>query len=435
MNDLILRQARVVRSHGIEVADLAINGETITEIAPTLSGSARVEIAAENQWLFPGFIDAHVHFNEPGRADWEGLETGSLALAAGGGTCFFDMPLNSDPPVLDVTAFEAKRQLAEEKSRLDFALWGGLCPGYLDAIEPLAAAGAIGLKAFMPNSGIAEFPAVDPETLRKGMIRAARVNLLVAVHAEDSAILERAQSQASGTTLRDFFASRPQEAESTAVRIACELAGETGCRLHVVHVSCVAALAEIEKARKAGVDVTAETCPHYLLFDEARAETIGARAKCAPPLRPADEVAALRQALREGRFDTVGSDHSPAPPAMKLGEDFFQIWGGIAGCQHAWPALVGSLAPEDYPLAAALIAENVGRRFGLQKGRIDIGSDADFALLEIASQPPIQSTDLKYRHAISLYEGFRPGARVQATWRRGERLADSVTSRGKFLRP
>src|SRR3954470_15750135 len=173
--DLLIRGGDVVTPDGVRRSDVAVQNGTIVELSPELSGAARETIDASSLHVFPGLIDPHVHFNEPGRTDWEGFATGSSALAAGGGTCFFDMPLNSSPPTLDGPSFDLKRAAAEANSRTDFALWGGLTPGNLDRIEELGDRGAVGFKAFMSNSGIDEFPAVDVDSLRRGMFTAARL--------------------------------------------------------------------------------------------------------------------------------------------------------------------------------------------------------------------------------------------------------------------
>ena len=440
MNDLIIRNALVVDGGTVRASDVAVTDGRITAVGPSLAGSARRELDGSGLQAFPGFIDAHVHFNEPGREDWEGLATGSAALALGGGTCFFDMPLNSDPPVLDRGQFEAKRGLATQRSMLDFALWGGLCPGHTNRIDEMAEAGAVGFKAFLCPSGIAEFPETDPATLREGMKRAKRWNLPVAVHAEDPAVLAKVRT--AGVTMRDFLASRPKKAEVEAVRWACEAAGETGASLHVVHVSCAEALAEVTSAKQAGVDVTAEVCPHHLLFNADDAVRIGARAKCAPPLREQADVLGLWNAL--GEVTSIGSDHSPAPPDRKTGEDFFAIWGGIAGCQHAFPSFLGAFCrrgPDRLAEAAGWLARNPATRFRLgKKGRIAPGFDADFCLVKFGKFAPIVASDLVYRHKMSLYEGCRPTCRVVHVFRRGEGLVQNGAlfpprTAGAFVRP
>ncbi|MFZ4683445.1 MAG: allantoinase AllB [Terrimicrobiaceae bacterium] len=445
MSNLILRNAQLVLDSGIIRGEVAVEDGVITEVGPAISEVSAMDLDVCGAFVFPGFIDAHVHFNEPGREQWEGLSTGSAALAAGGGTTFFDMPLNSDPPVLNADEFHRKRKLAEEKSLLDFALWGGLCPGQTDAIDGMAEAGAVGFKAFLCDSGIAEFPATDAATLRAGMTRAKRWNLPVAVHAESPEVLAGVVRNTTDTSMRAFLDSRPKEAEVAAIRMACEIAGETGAALHVVHVSCAEGLAEIDHARKSGVDVSAETCPHYLLFNTDDAIRIGARAKCAPPLREKEDVAALWKSLLAGQVDTIGSDHSPAPLELKNGEDFFQIWGGISGCQHAFPAFLGELrrrAPKQFAKAAGWLAANPASRFGFgkRKGRIAVGYDADFALVDFRKAAPIEGKTLLTKHPLSLYESHHSGCHVIDVVRRGKFLVQrgeitQPTTRGIFLRP
>ena len=387
-------------------------------IVALTSGSAREEIDASGWLVLPGAIDAHVHFNEPGRADWEGIATGSSACAAGGTTTFFDMPLNSTPPVCDAMAFAAKRAAAERQSFIDFGLWGGLVPGKLDQIEALHAGGAVGLKAFMSHSGIADFPRADAATLRAGMRQAAALGLLVAVHAE----IDHPE-WARGTTVRDYLASRPISMELEAIELALELAGETGCKLHVVHVSSAAGARRIAQAAAGGTDVTCETCPHYLVLTAEDMERLGAPAKCAPPLRPESERQALLECVRGGCIDTIGSDHSPAPMSMKTDADFFKVWGGVAGCQHLLTLLFD--LPLDPPLIARLTAGTVAARFGLApaKGQVAIGADADLVLVDPAGQTIVTAESLLYKHRLSPYVGRTLRGTVRRTILRGRTIA------------
>lgn len=446
--DLVIRGGRVVTPEGVQTADVAVAEGRFVRIAPRIAEDAPQMIDADGAFLFPGVMDAHVHFNEPGRADWEGLATGSAALAAGGGTCFFDMPLNSEPPVLDATALREKRRLAEERSCLDFALWGGLTPRNLDKLAALRDAGAIGLKAFMCASGIDSFPRVDAVVLREGMKRAAKLGLLVAVHAEDEELAAKftAVVQAKGQTdARAWLASRPVEVELAAIRTALEIAGETGCALHIVHVSSPEGLQLIDEARNQRVDVTAETCPHYLLLNDKDVARIGVTAKCAPPIRDNARRLALWAELRANRIQTIGSDHSPAPAEMKISDNFFEAWGGIAGCQHGFELLFSAWAEsaeKDLPLLASVLARNVARRFRLaaHKGVIAEGRDADFALIAFGEERKIEADELWTRHRLSPYVGRRSCARITHTFVRGQAVyADgrltNLPAPGRFLRP
>ena len=406
------------RSPDGEPLTLAVKGGIIEAVSSSLSGSAETETDFGDATILPGWIDAHVHFNEPGRSDWEGLTTGSRALAAGGGTAFFDMPLNSSPPVITAEALHKKRALAEEKSCVDFALWGGLTPDSVSEIIPMAEAGAIGFKAFMCPSGLDEFPHSDPATLREGMKIAAALGLPVAVHAEIDPKTKRKNNE---DDMAAWLASRPISWELEAIQIALDLAIETGCALHVVHVSCAEG---IDLIKSSSADVTAETCPHYLLLDTNDAIRIGAAAKCAPPLRP--DPSALWSRIED--IDTIGSDHSPAPPEMKQGEDIFKIWGGIAGIQHGLPLLLD----HDTDITEKISA-NVARRFNLQnKGGLRAGHEADFCVVT-ESPHTITKKTLLTRHAISPYLERIASHQITATYQRGTRVTS--TSRGKFLTP
>ncbi|MBL9213139.1 MAG: allantoinase AllB [Opitutaceae bacterium] len=446
--DLIVRGGTLVTPDGLQRADLAVQGERIVRIAPEIAETAAAVVEAEGRYVLPGVIDAHVHFNEPGRTEWEGLASGSAALAAGGGTTFFDMPLNSEPPVIDAARLREKRALAEEKSCVDFALWGGLIPGNLDQLASLRDAGAVGFKAFMSESGIASFPRVNAAVLREGMKRAARLGLPVAVHAEDETLAARFTAMEKAAGRHDaaaWLASRPVEVEQEAIRIALELAGETGCSLHIVHVSSPEGVALVEEARDRRVDVTAETCPHYLLLNDRDVAAIGAPAKCAPPIRDEKRRKALWRDLRAGRIHTVGSDHSPAPAALKTSDDFFALWGGIGGVQHGAALLFSACAAtleSDLPRLAAVLARNVARRFRLsaRKGLLAEGWEADFCLVEFGRPRTIEAGELWTRHQISPYVGRKSRARVTDTYVRGHAVyADgrlvNLPPPGRFLRP
>ena len=378
------------------------------------AGSAREEIDADGLLALPGIVDAHVHFNEPGRADWEGWETGSRAAAAGGVTTVCDMPLNSTPPLVDVAAFDAKLAAARAGSVCDFAFWGGLVPQSADRLEPLATRGVIGFKAFMSNSGLNDFPRADLATLRAGMKSAAKLNLPVAVHAEFDQDRPRL-----GTGVRDYLASRPIELETAAIHAALEIAGETGCALHIVHVSSARGLDLIARAKAHGRNVTCETCPHYLVFTGEDMERIGAAAKCAPPMRDAKNLEALWRHVHNGGVDTLGSDHSPSPWKLKEEADFFKVWGGISGVQHLLSVLLDAgLDPETF---SRLASENPARRFRLpHKGRLEAGADADLILVDTRAEHAVRAEDLFYRHQHSPYVGRTLHTLVRRTFLRGQ---------------
>ena len=230
-----------------------------------------------------------------------------------------------------------KRAAAKEKSIVNPRFWGGLVPQNIADLKELHENGVIGFKAFMSPSGIADFDNADDETLYKGMKEIASFGSLLAVHAESTVICEQLaqEKQSQGkTSARDFVESRPIISEIEAVRRIISYAEATGCKLHIVHASSRKVVQVIKEAQLRGVDVTVETCPHYLSLTVKDLEEKGGVAKCCPPLRDEDEVEDLWAAVANGEITVIGSDHSPAPASMKEIEgNFFEGWGGISGAQ------------------------------------------------------------------------------------------------------
>jgi allantoinase len=424
-----------------DALDIAIEDGKIVAIGPELPGAAE-EIDARGLHVFPGLIDVHLHFNEPGRTEWEGAATGSRALAAGGGTLFFDMPLNSTPCTIDAEAFDRKRAALAESSVTDFALWGGLIPGNISEMAELADRGVVGFKAFLCDSGLPEFPRADDLTLFEGLREAARLGLPVAVHAESQEITQGLARRIVNGGVAEFLASRPVVAEFEAIQRATLLAREAGAKLHIVHVSSGRGVALAAEARAQGTDVSIETCPHYLFFTEEDVERLGAVAKCAPPLRDRVEQDALWIQLLGGAVDIVASDHSPAPPEMKTG-NFGKAWGGIAGVQSTLAVLLDrGYHCRGLPLdrISSLVAREPARRFRIpSKGAIAIGMDADLALADLSRSVELQPWHLMQRYPLSPYVGSSFRGCVVRTIRRGETIFASgeitVRSKGKFVRP
>jgi allantoinase len=369
-----------------------------------------------------------VHFNEPGRENWEGLETGSKSLAAGGVTTFFDMPLNSNPPTTTKEQFLLKQQLAIEKAVVDYRLWGGLVPDNIDYLTSLHEEGAIGFKAFMSASGTDDFQHADNCTLLKGMEKIAELDSILALHAESNEMINYLTEKALNEkrfSIRDYCQSRPILSELEAVERVLNYAELTGCKLHIVHVSSKRVIDRIVKAKEKGVNVSVETCPHYLTFSVDEFEQIGTAAKCAPPLREREEVELLWKSIKNGDIDIISSDHSPSPPELKeQGETIFDVWGGIAGCQSTLAALLteGYYKREvSLSKIAELTAYQPAKRFGLypEKGSIQIGSDADLTLVDLKEEFTLTEKDLYYRHKISPYIGKKFIGQTKYTISRG----------------
>jgi allantoinase len=435
----------VLAADGLARLDVGIVDGSIAAVEADVGGSAREELDARGLLVLPGCVDVHVHFNDPGRADWEGFVSGSDAATAGGTTCVVDMPLNASPPTVDAESFRLKLVAAEGASRVDFAFWGGLVPSNLGELPALAALGVVGFKAFMCPSGIHDFAAADDATLREGMARAAELGLPVAVHAESAKLTVRLAAEAASEGRRgwrDYARSRPVEAELEAIARALSLAEETGCSLHVVHVSSARGVRLVAEARARGVDATCETCPHYLLLDEDDLAELGAVAKCAPPLRAREEVEALWDEVGNDAVELIASDHSPAPASLKTGADAFAVWGGISGCQSLLAATLTEGLARGFELTrlVELLSVRPAERFGLTgKGRIEPGFDADLALVDLGEEKVLSDADLRYRHRHSPFVGrrlrgvvVRTLVRGDTVWQDGEAIGAPA---GRLVRP
>jgi len=261
------------------------------------------------------------------------------------------------------------------------------------------------------------------------MKRVAQTGLLVAVHAESESLTHKLSQERivrDQTSIRDYLASRPIGAELEAIRAAIDMAGDTRCPLHIVHVSSAEGVALITEAKKRGADVTCETCPHYLVLTDRDVEKLGAVAKCAPPLRSGDEQEMLWQRVLDGEVTTIGSDHSPSPPDLKRDANFFKVWGGISGVQHTLQLLITRGDQSDKALVgiAKLTSFNVAERFRLPKtkSKVCVGADADFSLVDLNQSITVAKEDLLYRHPQSPYVGRTLRGNVLRTFLRGRTI-------------
>jgi allantoinase len=444
--DVILRRGTAVTPGGARIADIGVEDGVVAAIAEALPGEGAAEVDASGLHVLPGGLDPHVHFNEPGQSQWEGLASGTRSLAAGGMTAFFDMPLNSVPSTIDGESFDRKLEAAEASAYVDFGLWGGLVPDNLERLDELAERGVVGVKAFMSSTRWPPFPAVGDLALYEGMARCAQLGLLVAVHAESDELTGRltARALAEGrTAAADYSAARPPIAEIEAIGRAIAFAEDTGCSLHIVHVSTGRGVDLVVAARERGVDVSCECCTHHLVLTADDLETLGTTAKCAPPLRGREELELLWNHLRTGALPMVVSDHSPCSPEMKATTDFLAAWAGINGCQSTLPVtLTEGHHERDLPLGllARATATNAAERFRLAgKGRIEVGADADFALVDLGAEDVIEARELLYRHTLSPWVGRRVRARVVRTILRGRTVFGNGEivgqPQGRLLRP
>ncbi len=422
---LVVRGHEIATPAGLRPADLVIEGERIRALEPL--GSVRAQPGMEiievgRLAVLPGLVDTHVHLNEPGREEWEGLTTGTRAAAAGGVTTLVDMPLNCSPVTTTVPALRAKRAVAQEKSIVDIGFWGGIVPGNAAEIEPLAAEGVLGFKCFMVHSGIDEFPAAGERELADAMPILARLGLPLLAHAE---IEIPPRPGADPRRHATWSASRPPACEVAAVGMLIRLCRETGCRTHVVHVAAKEVLPLLRDARNEGLPITAETCPHYLYFAEEDIPDGATEYKCAPPIRGRENREALWEGLRDGTLDMVATDHSPCPPSMKGREagDFFAAWGGIASLQLGLRATWTGARARGFALAdlARWMSTAPAKLAGMQnrKGQLAPGFDADFVLFDASAGSIVSGSRLEHRHPITPYDGLELAGEVKEVWRRG----------------
>ncbi len=414
---------------GLAAAAIHVEGGRISAVSDYDDAPAGAELLdAGDAVVLPGLVDTHVHINEPGRADWEGFSTAGRAAAAGGVTTLVDMPLNSVPATTTVAALEEKRAAARGRCRVDVGFWGGLVPGNEGALSPLLAAGALGFKAFLVDSGVPEFPPVAEADLRRALPALAAAGAPLLVHAELPGPIERAAAGATGLDPRRYaayLAGRPAAAEVAAIELLLALCRELPFRLHVVHLATREALPALIRARGEGLEVTVETCPHYLTFDAEEIPDGATEYKCAPPIRLGADREGLWRALAAGEIDLVASDHSPAPPALKRREtgDFAAAWGGISSLQLALPAVWTGASRRGHSLAdvARWMSRAPARLAGLEdrKGRIAVGLDADFAIFDPEAGLEVAPEALLHRHPLTPYAGRRLRGVVRETLLRG----------------
>jgi allantoinase len=422
---LVTPQAAFVGSLGITAGRIAAISEE------RLKGHEVIE--ARGCVVLPGAVDLHVHVNEPGRAHWEGWGPGSLAAAAGGVTTIVEMPLNAVPPTTTPEAFRAKLAAAQAQSAVDFALWGGLVSDNLAHLPALAHRGVVGFKAFMSETGTPEFGRVDDGALYEGMKQIAALSLPLAVHAESDAITRDGTARLRAQGRRDRRAwgeARPPIAELEAIHRALFLAGQAGCRLHVVHVSLPEGVELIDRARAAGQAVTVETCAHYLTLTDEDLVRLGPAAKCAPPLRDTARREGLWDAVLRGEVDCITSDHSPCPTEDKTRgeEDIWQAWGGICGIQTLVPlVMTEGVGRRGLPLeqAARLLAAGPARIAGLwpRKGGFHLGADADLLIVDPDREWRVERSWLQSRHPHSPFVGHRMRGWITHTLVRGRIVA------------
>lgn len=424
----VIRAERAWIDGAFHPVQVHVTDGVISEISEPVGPPRGAVQIADDAVLLPGLVDSHVHVNEPGRTEWEGFRSATLAAAAGGVTTIVDMPLNSIPPTTTVAALQIKRDAAAASAHVDIGFWGGAVPENLGGLGPVHDAGVFGFKSFLAPSGVDEFGHLDRAQLGAAMDEIARIGSRLIVHAEDPDLL--GDGGALGRGYAAFLASRPPASEEAAIDAVIAAARGTGGRAHILHLSDAGALPAIRAAKAEGVDLTVETCPHYLTITAEEIPDGASEFKCCPPIREAGNRDLLWEGVVDGTIDAIVSDHSPSTVERKRAGsgDFGLAWGGISGLQVGLSAVWTEARRRGIPLATLLPLFTTGpaRVAGLEKaGRIEVGAPAHLTVFGLDDPLRIDARALQHRNPISAYDGKVLTGKIRRTWLHGNSVFDA----------
>src|SRR3984885_8138473 len=411
--DLIIRNGTIVSADATAVGSIAIkDGRVLAVGADAAMPPARESFDATGLHVLPGAIDVHVHFRDPGWPYKEDWRTGTAAAACGGVTTVFEMP-NTDPPTGTAKALAAKHETAAKLACVDFGIYGLLAEDTIEHVPALVDGGVIGFKLFMGNT-FARLPSPSTGAMLEAFEVVAPTGKRISLHAETNSVMERRQERLASAGRRDplaHIASRPAVVAVEAVSRAAILAEWTGARVHILHISSAEELRPLREAKARGVDITGETCPHYLLLSADDYHTMAGIIRVNPPVREARNQEPLWDALTDGTIDLIATDHAPHTPEEKTRNDIWAVDCGFPGVETQMPLMLnevnnGRMSISDYVRKSAF---NPAKTFGLypRKGAITPGSDADLALVDLAREHTIDDAALQSRSKISPWNGRR----------------------------
>jgi len=444
---MIIKHGNIALPNTTEFAsfDLEINHGEITSIGKDLQGTNILN--ATGLQIFPGAIDPHVHFDDPGFTDREDFYHGSCAAASGGITTVIDMPCTSIPPVTSLKNFKKKLDIVCKKSVIDFGFYGGISnqvyvDNYKEVIAELSEH-IMGFKSYL-ISGMDTFCSLTYDELADIMIEVYKHNRPVLLHAEDlNTIIEATKiQQQAGNSYENYYKSRPEKAEIVAVQNAIEAAKETGCQLHIVHIGTSDAAILLKDI----TNVTGETCPHYLEFNYKDFERVGGSLKTAPVVKTTKDSEKLWQYLADGTLEFVASDHAPAPPSQKNTGSAWTDYSGIPGTGTLFPYLYSEgFIKRQIPLDRFLqiISENAAKRYGFfdRKGSIEIGKDADLVFVNPKKNYQVRGEEFLSKGKLTPFESMILKGKIEKTMVRGKVVFDAkqgITAKagfGKLIKP
>lgn len=403
-------------------------------------------IDANFNLLIPAGVDPHVHFDDPGFTFRENFYTGSLSAAFGGITTVIDMPSTSIPPVTNAKNLKGKLSKIRKKAVIDFALWGGISGTSFEKnadiekkMSELASAGVVGFKTYL-ISGMEYFTSLTEDQLILVGKIAEKLDLPVAVHAEDRKIIEdkKRKFQSQGRIdISSYCQTRSIEAELKAVEKVIRVAKKTGAKFHIVHLSSKTGLQKIEAAQKKGVGISTETCPHFLAFTQADFKQIGSILKTAPPVKFAQDRDYLWKGLQNGSISFIATDHAGCIPTKeKTTGNIWSDYGGIPGTELMISFLFSyGFLQEKISLKRSieLVSENAAKFYQLfpQKGSLQLESDADFALIDLTRKCKIRGGDLHCKGKYTPFEGEMFDAKINQTFCRGRKIVEKGNSFGE----
>ncbi|MCB8888992.1 allantoinase AllB [Vreelandella malpeensis] len=403
--DLVIINGQVVSHESTFFAAIAIKDGKIIAVGDASSmPDAKDVLDAKGMHLLPGAIDVHVHFREPGYTHKETWESGTAAAAMGGVTTVFDMP-NTHPPTATPKDFADKLALAEQQAYVDFGIYGLMAEDNVDQLEALAESGVIGFKCFMGNT-FGNLPSPSSGAMLEAFERVAPYGLRTSLHAETASIMawryERLRAAGRNDALA-HVAARPDVVAVEAVARAAILAEWAGARIHVLHVSSAAELRPIREAKQRGVDITSETCPHYLMMDTRDYATLGSLMRVNPPIREAEDSEALWAALRDGTIDMIATDHAPHTPQEQYNDVIWEADCGFPGVETQMPLMLTAVNDERITLQEYVRVSAVApaKAWGLypRKGALIVGADADIAIVDLSREERIDQETLHSHRA------------------------------------